>query len=161
MADLERPVTEVESDASRFRLMDCLLDAATSLENEARWTGADGGLVSPMDTFLHHFLDDTQLFDDPMSSVGWSLYDAEEARMMKGIADACEAMLVAHGRDLLDGEHYHTPEWQGIVERCRNALAIMWARPGPTPVPGLEDWSTPLDAQPAQSDGRGHERQEG
>ena len=137
-------MTEVESDASRFQLMDLLLDAATSLENEAEWIGRNkhGAWSLNMDAFLH-LLDDTVLHDDPVRSIGWSLHDAEEARMMKAIADACEAMLVAHGRDLPDGEYYDTPEWRGIVALCQRALAVMRHRPGPIPVPGLAGWAPP------------------
>ena len=145
MAEPKHPMTEVESDASRFRLMAHLLDAATSLENEAEWIGRNehGAWSIHMDVFLHHLLDDTMLYYDPMQSIGWSLYDAEEARMMKAIADACEAMLVAHGRDLPDGEYYYTPEWRGIVALCQRALAVMRHRPGPIPVPGLAEWRPP------------------
>lgn len=127
----------------RFQLMDHLLDAATSLEREHEWIERNqlGHLSSiQMNTFLHFFLDDTDLLDDAEGCVGWYLYSLEEAALIQPIAAACDAMLEKHGRDLPDAEYYHLPEWQGIVRLCRRALEVLRHRPGPVPVPGLADW---------------------
>ena len=75
------------------------------------------------DLVINFLFDDTQLAEDPESTIGWFLKNEEQARAVKRVADPIDKILDDND-DLTDEEYIALPEWEGVVKAAQEALEV-------------------------------------
>jgi hypothetical protein len=78
------------------------------------------------DLAVHCFFDDRpDLAEDPHSSIGFYLVDANEADAIKFLTVTIDRLLNRYGRSLTDEQYIEKPEWQEVVEAAKAARVAM------------------------------------
>lgn len=75
------------------------------------------------DYAVHFLFDDTQLADDPGSTIGWILRDSCEADRIATLVNAMEGIFQKYGTGLSDAQYISLAEWNVVVDAARRALA--------------------------------------
>lgn len=130
LEELGHAMTTVTLPSMRVRLVDHLMELASSPDHEDEWvrSSPSGKRASPLLGELIHFLfDDTPLAENAAAQVGVILASDEEARAVQALADAIDGMLDRYesAPRLPLGEYYFKPEWAGLVDRAQRALEAM------------------------------------
>ncbi len=79
--------------------------------------------LANFDLVIHFLFDDTQLAEDPESTIGWYLRNKQEALAIKKVTDRIDKILDDND-DLTDEEYIALPEWEGVVKAAQEALEV-------------------------------------
>jgi hypothetical protein len=105
-----------------------IFDAIEALADTAlQWRAWVGGDVRPVgecpnfENAIHWLFDDSGFDGGTDASVGFTLYDSDEARAIDEVMNNVDRLLKKYGTHLSDNDYVGTPEWPAIVSaasRC-------------------------------------------
>lgn len=125
---LEQAMSEIRYPEMRKELVSHLQALSDPDYQRRVWVekGKEGGIEHDEFDYAVHFLyDDTQLAEDPRSTIGWILNDDSEAKLIESLVRTIEVIFEAHGTGLSDAQYIDLPEWGGVVNAARKALSII------------------------------------
>lgn len=78
-----------------------------------------------LDFTINFLFDDTDLGSNSNALIGVFLRNSEEAGSLKVLCDAIDAILDKYGTHLSDEEYIQKPEWQDVVKKASESLALI------------------------------------
>ncbi len=120
---------EINLPSIRAQLLDFLKGLSDYSYQKENWQVFREGVkeYDELDYTVHFLYDDTDLANDPSSTVGYYLYDDDEVQAIRSIVSAIEVVFERYGLELTDAEYIEKPEWMQVVEAASKALPIFEA----------------------------------
>lgn len=77
------------------------------------------------DYAVHFIYDDTCLGEDADEAIGLYVRDEREARAVRSLVDAMDALFSARGTDLTDAEYLVSQEWPQVVDAAKALCRVL------------------------------------
>jgi hypothetical protein len=78
-----------------------------------------------LDYAIHYLYDDTNLAENPESTVGVILRNNLEASRIASLISSIDVIFEKYGKCLADAEYMALPEWQAVIAAAQNALDLI------------------------------------